>query len=119
MGLALRGRFVRRVQCPDGHWFDVTVDEACPHGPAEDPCGWRPPEEKPPEPRKRAVEGQLLEVDRDAWQLMTDEAQQRGLEGIAAARDALAEAEFRRGLPAGTRALLEAPPLDVEEERIR
>lgn len=67
-------------------------------------CGYEldPP---PPLRRKRAVVGQVAMPDRDALARLDDDQVDTHRTGIADARRALAEAEFRKQLPAGHRAL--------------
>lgn len=95
----------RRTQCQlCMRWFDSNLHESCPHDDGGEPCGWRPPA---PKPKKRAVEGQLAEVDRDSWSLMSDEMQEAGLAAIADCRRSLDESRFRAALPVEQRHLLE------------
>ena len=84
-----------RVQCGDGHWF--TYPGPCPYGPPGDPCGYVPPDPELPPPRVReSFDRQVSTVDRDALRVMPDERERVHVEGFAAARAALAEAEFRK-----------------------
>ena len=77
-----------RVQCPEGTWFS---GDECPK------CEWTPPEPEPPPPARREVEEQVTKVDRDALRVMPDaRVAEVHADGFAAARKALAEAEWRK-----------------------
>ena len=80
-----------RAQCPDGHWF--SWPGPCPY----QDCGYVPEDIPPPPPARREVEEQVARVDRDALRVMPDDRiAEVHADGFAAARKALAEAEFRK-----------------------
>lgn len=88
---------MRRIQCPDGDWFD-------PAGPCPR-CEYQPPEPEPvpPVPREN-FDRHVANVDRDALAVMpTERVREVHRPGIADARRALAEAEHRKGLDPETR----------------
>ena len=77
-----------RVQCPDGDWFD---GDLCPR------CEWPAPDPEPPPPRVReSFDRQVAAPDRDALRVMADELGPVHADGFAAARKALAEAEWKK-----------------------
>ena len=84
-----------RVQCPESHWFEFPGP--CPYGPPGDPCGYvPPPPEEPPPPIRENYDRQVAAPDRDALRVMDDDLGPVHADGFAAARKALAEAEFRK-----------------------
>lgn len=84
-----------RMQCSEGHWFQHPGP--CPYGPPGDPCGYVPPDPEPLPPARREVEEQVTKVDRDALRVMPDaRVAEVHADGFAAARRALAEAEWRK-----------------------
>ena len=80
-----------RAQCPDGHWFEFPGP--CPY----QDCGYKPEDVPPPPPQRREVEEQVTKVDREALRVMPDvRVAEVHADGFAAARRALAEAEWRK-----------------------